>query len=358
MAAWIAMLQGSLSLPTAFDPLAWHAHELIFGYALAAIAGFLLTAIPNWTGRLPLSGLPLALLFAAWVLGRGAVATSALLGPGLAAVLDLSFSALLLTVVTREILAGRNWRNLPMPLALALLFSANLLTHLEAMGLTFSGAIGQRAGIAVILLLVSLIGGRILPSFTRNWMAKRAEAQLPVPFGRLDRVCLLITLLALVAWVAAPDGWPSGLALLTAGLAALARQLRWRSHRTGSEPLVWSLHIAYAWLTVGFILLGLGLLQPDWIAASAGLHALTVGAIGSMTLAVMTRATLGHTGRALKADRPTTAIYLLIGAAAATRIAAALAEEGYWVLLWSSSLAWIAAFALFTLHYGRMLLGR
>lgn len=356
VALWLAVFQGAVSLPSAFGPVAWHAHEMIFGFAGAVIAGFLLTAIPNWTGRMPLQGTPLILLFGAWLIGRLAVAVSALIGAGLAAVLDLSFFAMLLAVVLREILSGRNWRNLPMPLALSLLLAANLLTHLEAAGRASTGPMGQRLGIATMILLIGLVGGRIIPSFTRNWLAKRKESALPAGFGRFDRIALLVTAASLAAWVAWPDSQTTGAALLAAGLATLGRLARWRGHRTLAEPLVWSLHLGFAWVPVGLLLLGLGAFLPELISSTAGLHALTAGAIASMTIAVMTRASLGHSGRQLTADGWTTAIYALVAAAAALRVLAPIAADSYAPLLWGAGLLWCAAFGLYCLHYGRILL--
>ena len=356
LALWIAMVQGALSLPSAFGPVAWHAHEMIFGYTVAVIAGFLLTAIPNWTGRMPLQGAPLAGLFATWLLGRVATALSAPLGPGLAALLDLAFLALLIAVVLREIVSGRNWRNLPMPIALGVLLTANGLTHLEVLGQAQTAEIGQRLGIATAIMMISLIGGRIIPSFTRNWLAKQSATALPAPFGPLDRVCLLLTLAALATWVALPESLLSGALLVLAGLANILRLVRWRGQDTGSEALVWSLHLGFVWVPLGLLLLGFGVLRPDLLPPTAGLHALTTGAIGAMTLAVMSRAILGHSGRPLAADGLTTTIYVLIAAAAATRVAAPLLADLTSPLIWLSSLLWIAAFGLFTIRYGRIVL--
>ncbi|MEO3427398.1 NnrS family protein [Pelagibius sp. CAU 1746] len=354
VALWLFVFWGSVPLPTAFGYTAWHAHEMIFGYAGAVIAGFLLTAIPNWTGRPMLRGLPLALLFCAWIAGRLAVAGSALTGPLAAAAIDLAFLAGLLAVALREILAGRNWRNLPMPLALLLLFAANLLTHLQAAGLAETGPPGERMGIGVVVMLISLIGGRVIPGFTRNWLVARGAAALPAGFGRVDRFCLLITAAGLGLWILSPDLPLTGAALLAAGIMNLVRLARWRGQATLAEPLVWSLHLGFAWLPLGFGLLGLGVLLPGALPASAGVHALTAGAIGGMTVAVMTRATLGHSGRALTADRWTMTIYLGVAASAALRTAAPLADAAYVSLLWASGLVWIAAFVLFAFRYGRI----
>jgi uncharacterized protein involved in response to NO len=250
--------------------------------------------------------------------------------------------------------AGRNWRNLPLMLALLLLITANALMHLEAAGVAETAQTGERLGIAVLAMLIGLIGGRIIPSFTRNWLVKRGATALPAAFGLYDKLCLLASLVGLAAWVAAPDIVLTGAALLAAGALQLARLARWEGRQTLAEPLVWVLHLGFLWLPLGLILLGVAVLLPTLLPATAGLHALTAGAVGSMTLAVMTRATLGHTGRELRADAATTAIYLAVAAAAATRVAAAAVPEAYTALLWGSGLLWTLAFGLFVLRYGRL----
>ncbi|WP_193368795.1 NnrS family protein [Pelagibius marinus] len=354
VAIWLCVFQAAAALPTAFDYTAWHAHEMVFGYAAAVIAGFLLTAIPNWTGRPLLQGLPLALLFGAWIAGRAAAAGSAITGPLAAAAVDLAFLVLLFAVALREILAGRNWRNLPMPLALVLLIVANVLMHLQAAGLAETGGLGQRLGIGVVVLLINLIGGRVIPNFTRNWLARTNAAALPAGFGHFDRLSLLTTAAGLGLWVFLPEHPLTGGVLLAAGGLNLARLARWQGLRTLAEPLVWSLHLGFAWVPLGLALLGLGVLLPEVLAPTAGLHALTAGAIGGMTVAVMTRATLGHSGRPLTGDGWSAAIYLGVAASAALRAAAPLAGSAYVTLLWASGLLWVAAFGLFVLRYGRL----
>jgi uncharacterized protein involved in response to NO len=352
---WLALFSGEAVLPSALPPAVWHAHEMVFGYAAATVAGFLLTAIPNWTGRMPLQGAPLALLVLLWAVGRAGVLLSAEIGAAGAAVLDLAFPAVFLAVVAREILAGRNWRNLPMLAALSLLLLGNLLVHLEALGITATAALGNRLGIATVLMLISLVGGRIIPSFTRNWLAKELPAApAPAVFGRVDRAALAATALALAAWVIAPEARVTPWLALAAGLAQGFRLLRWRGANTLRAPLVWVLHLGYGWLALGFLLLALDQWAP-LLPQTAALHALTVGAIGTMTLAVMTRASLGHTGRPLVAGTGTTAIYILVTLAAVLRLAAPLGGAQYFLVLSLAGAAWSGAFGLFVLLYLRPL---
>ena len=352
---WFGIVVGHVTLPTAFDPLTWHAHEMIFGFAAAAVAGFMLTAIPNWTGRLPLQGGPLALLVLLWLGGRIAVATSAAIGAVPAAAIDLSFLLLLLLAVLREIVAGRNWRNLPMPAALGLLTTANLLVHLEAIGAARTATLGLRLALAMLLMLIALIGGRLIPSFTRNWLVKRDPGRVPTGFGAVDRFALIACAAGLAGWVAEIEATVTGVMLIVAGTLAALRLARWRGYLTAREPLLWILHLGHAWLAFGLMLLGLGQIWAA-VPATAGLHALTAGAIGTMVLAVATRATLGHTGRPLAAGHGTTAIYLLVTTAAALRVAAALTATLQLPLLAASAVAWIAAFLLFVALYATPLL--
>lgn len=182
------MLAGRLWLPSVMAPVEWHVHEMLYGFLVAAVAGFLLTAIPNWTGRMPLQGLPLLGLVLLWLAGRAACAVSEWTGGPAAAGVDLAFLAVFLAVVLREVTAGRNWRNLPMAAALVLLLAGNALMHAAALGWIADADVGWRLGLAVAVMLISLIGGRIVPSFTRNWLSKRESPVLPPPFGGIDRV--------------------------------------------------------------------------------------------------------------------------------------------------------------------------
>jgi len=269
--------------------------------------------------------------------------------------IDLSFLAALLAAVAREIVAGHNWRNLPMAAALALLLMANALVHAQAIGLAETAMGGMRLGLAVLLIMIALVGGRIIPSFTRNWLAKRRDARLPRTFGAMDRSALTATILGLAGWVAALPSMIVVPLLIVAGLAAAIRLARWRGALTFPEPLLFVLHIGHGWLAIGLVMLGASEIWHGVPPASA-LHALTVGAIGTMTLAVMKRATLSHTGRELTAGIGTIAIFLLINVAAVARIGAGLAGGGYQFLLALAGVAWIGAFVLFAFFYGPLLL--
>ena len=351
---WLMMFGGTREVATALPPMTWHVHEMVYGYGAATLAGFLLTAIPNWTGRLPLQGGPLIILVALWAAGR-----VGLLVPGIgaiaASIVDLAFPLVFLVVVAREIAAGRNWRNLPMVAALAALLAGNALVHAESLGLAASADLGNRLGIATLLMLISLVGGRIVPSFTRNWLVKALPGAIePAPFDRFDRAVLVLTALALILWVIVPDASVSAVAAFAAGLALAARLGRWRGGRTWREPLVLILHAGYGWLALGLVLLGLNAFVP-LLPPTTALHALTVGAIGTMTLAVMTRAALGHTGHALAAGRGTIAIYALVTLAAALRLLAPSAGSRYLLVLALAGAAWSGAFGLFALLYAPVL---
>lgn len=356
VALWLPLLTGHLEIPTAFTPVEWHVHELIFGYVPAVIAGFLLTAVPNWTGRLPVTGTPLLLLFLIWLSGRVAVLGSAVTGAALAAVFDLAFLAALGAVIAREIMAGKNTRNLKVLAVVGLLLAGNAAFHVEA-AYEIGDGHGMRIGIASTILLIMLIGGRVIPSFTRNWLVRENPGRLPTPFNRFDGAVILISGLALASWTIAPEARFTAWASMGAGLANLARLGRWASERTWPEPLVAVLHIAFAFVPVGFLLLALSIWRPDIVEPSGAPHAWTTGAIGLMTLAVMTRASLGHTGHALTATLPTTLIYIMAATAAIARLLAAfnLSTD---LMLHMSAGAWVLAFSGFVIVYAPLLLRR
>jgi uncharacterized protein involved in response to NO len=352
---WLPVFYGELTLTSAFAPRDWHVHEMLYGYLPAIITGFLFTAIPNWTGRLPLQGTPLATLVVVWIAGRLAVTCSAAAGWWVAMLIDASFLLLVAAAATREIAAGRNWKNLNVVALVILLLAGNVAFHLEA---HFRGSadFGIRIGIAVVVTLISLIGGRIIPSFTRNWLVRENPGRLPAPFGRFDMIVVALGALALVSWIVAPDTRVAGVALGLAGLMHLVRLSRWAGDRTLRERLLTILHVGYFFVPLGFLLnaaAAFGLVAP-----SAGVHAWMAGAAGIMTLAVMTRASLGHTGQALTASAGTQAIYAAIIVAAVARICAVIHTAQSDVLLHIAAFAWVIAFLGFALAYGPLLVRR
>ena len=353
---WIASFTLGDGMVGALDGRAWHIHEMLFGYLGGVIAGFLLTAVPNWTGRLPVTGTGLAGLFALWLAGRVAgFAPASLAAP--AAVVEATFLVVFAGVVWREVLAARNRRNLPVCLMVSVLALANIAFHLRG-AYPDIGPGAERAAVAAIIGLVALIGGRVTPSFTQNWTLARGLAARPAPFGAFDKGALALTAVALASWVVAPDAGSSGLLMLLAGGANAIRLARWRGWLARREALVWILHAGYAWVAIGLTLLGLAALVPAAVPFTAGIHALTAGAMGVMTLAMMTRATRGHTGRPRVADAATTAIYAAALLAAVVRVCAPFHPEWGPALLGVSAALWALAFLGFALVYGPMLLRR
>lgn len=351
VALWLPVLSGDIALDTTFGPRDWHVHEMLYGYLPAAATGFLLTAIPNWTGRLPLQGWPLLGLVAVWIAGRLAVVFSAKIGWLAAGAIDTAFLTLVALAALREIMAGRNWRNLKIVALVSILLAGNIAFHLEA-HLRGAADISIRVGIAGIVLLIAVIGGRIIPSFTRNWLARQAPGRLPAPMDRFDITVIGTSVPALAFWVAMPSGPTTASALATVGILHLIRLGRWAGERTTGEPLLLVLHVAYGFVPLGFLLMA----AADALGPSAGIHAWMVGAAGTMTLAVMSRATLGHTNGMLTASWAMQAIYAAIIIAAVARIGAALDPAATEPLLWLAAWTWSLAFFGFAAAFGPRLL--
>ncbi len=351
---WLYLFTHGGDLAGGMDPLRWHIHEMLFGYLAAVITGFLLTAIPNWTGRLPISGMPLLMLALAWLLGR--VVMLAPVMPVTAATVDSVFLLAVAGLVSREVIAGKNWRNAPVCLIVSLLAASNIAFHIETLGV-FSGDYAVRAALALIVMLNALIGGRIVPSFTTNWLIKSGRGERPVPFNQFDKVLLVATAAGLGIWVVVPQSQEAGAILLLVAFGHLVRLVRWKGWATASSAIVLVLHVAYLWIPIGFALLGLQTLVPDLgVAPSAGIHALTAGLMGLMPLAVMSRATLGHTGRDLAAGSFGAGMYLAVFLAAVFRVFAPLVPGAYDILLSVAGLLWIIGFLMFFSRYGKMLI--
>lgn len=350
---WIGSLMGEISIPSALDSLAWHRHEMLFGFVGAVIGGFLLTAVPNWTGRLPIAGWPLAGLFSLWAAARLAVLFSGTLSLWLAGFLDVGFFLVLGLLAAREVLQANN-RNVPVVGMILLFGVADAIDYLGNSGAIPWPDLGWQLAISLVVLLISLIGGRIIPSFTRNWMVKRGmKSGLPTQPGRFDLVVIGATAIALLSWLIGPSETPIGIVLIAAGALQLIRWARWSGWRTFADPLVLVLHLGYLWIPIGLTLLGLSLAGA--VARSAAIHSLTAGAMATMILAVMTRASLGHTARELKASPLTVVVYGLVTAGALLRVAASLRLIDYNTGIEVAGAAWGGAFLLFLIAYAPVL---
>jgi len=356
IAIWPPFFTGALEIPTAFSPVDWHIHEMIYGYGSAVVAGFLLTAIPNWTGRLPVAGWPLVLLATLWAAGRAAVFFSAKMGWMPAALLDAAFLLTFAAVAAREVIAGKNRRNIKVVVLILMLAAANAGFHIEA-AMTGAASISARAGLAVIVFLILLIGGRVVPSFTHNWLARKEFVARPMPLGRLDGGVMALSALALLLWIANPEWNLTGTLLLAAGAANFWRLSRWQGWKTRSDRLVLVLHAGFFLAALGFLFASVHAFAPSLVSSATAAHIWAIGAIGAMTLAMMTRATLGHTGRALAASKATQFIYLSVIAAMLARLAMEFFPVATMPLMYGAAIAWVAAFAGFVIVYGRMLAG-
>ncbi len=354
--AWVALFAGRVSADFLYAPREWHVHEMLFGYLPALIAGFLLTAMPNWTDRMPLRGAPLLLLFLLWLGGRLLMAFP-WAGAATAAVVDGAFLVLLATYIWREIVIAGSWDRTPIGILVGLYACANMFFHEAAL----RGAptdFPERFALSVMTLMLTIIGGRLTPTFTREFLADRNIAKLPAVFSPVDGVAIVSVLVGVIAWVLQPESAWAGVMLMVAGMASVARLVRWGGWRTWREPLVLVLHVGYLWVGLYLLALGASILGFGFTTANA-VHVLTTGAMGTMTLAVMTRASLGHTGRPRHAGRLTVAMYVLINVGALLRILApnpdvptALTHA----MLGLSALGWGGAYLLFALHYGRYLI--
>ena len=364
LAAWLAWIgihaagAAPAFMSIAEPPYLWHAHEMIFGFGAAAAGGFLLTAIPNWTGAPHSRGAPLVLMFTLWLAGRLAMWFTAHLPTGMPLLLDLSFLPVLGFAAARQLAVKPSTRNAVFLTLVALFASANLLFHLGRLGLADTGMlVGVRLGLATLVLMMTVIGGRVIPGFTTNALRRKGEFdRLPRSLAPLNMASIASGALALACLVfEAPNAVTGPLALLAA-LANGFRLALWRGWAMWSEPIVWVLHLGYGWIVIGYAFLAAAALTGIG-SAYAAQHALGTGAAGTMILAIMTRAALGHTGRPLIAPGPVVAAYLLVTLAASLRCLGPLLAPGlYNEVMLTAGLAWIVAFVLFTVVYTPILL--
>jgi uncharacterized protein involved in response to NO len=358
VAFWVPAFLGWIAPPLAVSPSLLHAHEMIFGFAGAALAGFFLTAVPNWTSAPALQGAPLAGLASVWLAGRVAMAAVGPIPPPFAAIVDLAFLPLLALAVIGPLLAAGKPRNLVLLVPLALFWSADAAMQAQFAGWTaHTAAGGARVGIDILVLFITVIGGRIVPSFTANALRAGGETALPRSLSALDRAAIGAMALLVLAEAA------TGMSVMTGAVAALAcilnvvRLALWHGNRTLKAPILWVLHLGYLWLVVGLGLKAAAAFA-NAVPESVALHALALGAVGTMIFAVMSRAALGHTGRALKAPKAVVLAYLLVSLAAGSRIAASFATDSFISLLGLSGLAWVAAALLFLAVYTPILMLR
>ena len=344
-------------LPVTGSPVAWHGHEMVFGFAAAAVAGFLLTAVPNWTGALPLSGTPLVLLFAVWLSGRIVMGVSGTLPDAIVAAVDLAFLPVLGASAGRQLFEKPALRNFVFLFIVAALTLCNVVFHLTTFGfLAIDPLAANRIGVLLVVIMIAIIGGRIIPAFTHNWLhLNGASGPMPRRLAWLDAASIIaIVIFVLLEALDAPDVLTGATALMAAAFNG-ARLMFWRGFAARKEPIVWVLHLAYAWIVVGLALSAAASFTGHVSAAIAS-HAFGTGAIGTMVMAVMSRASLGHTGRPLVAPRAIVAAYVLVTIAAAVRVAGPLlAPQHYGAILGAAGLAWVAAFTLFAIVYAPIL---
>ncbi len=351
--AWIVMLAGVGGVTAHYTPRVWHVHEMVFGFLPAVIMGFMLTAIPNWTDRPAIRGYELAGLWFLWLAGRVAIVVP-WGGPVFSAIVDGTFLVAAAGLIWREIAAVQSWRHAPMGVLVSLYALANILFHLLMLG-EQSADVPPRMALGVVLVLLTVIGGRIIPNFTEEFFEVRGRPERPAAFSRYDKVSILLVVFTAITWIAQPWGMVTGWMFVLAGVVNVGRLARWRGWLTWSEPLVLVLHVGYGWvvaalLLLGGSLLGVGLAPPD------ALHALTTGAIGVMTLGVMTRASLGHTGRERHAGPLTVTIYLLAFLGALVRVFGPATGLTSHLVMGLAAVSWSGAYILFALSYGPILL--
>jgi uncharacterized protein involved in response to NO len=346
---WVAWLLGAVSLPLTVAPVLWHAHEMLFGFAVAVIVGFLLTAGKAWTGLGTPRGAPLAALALLWLAAR----LAAVLAPyTVYAVLDLLLLPLVAAILVELLLRARSRRNLPLGLILVLLAQAKLAFHGAVLGvLDIPPVRALHAGLALVVMIECVIAGRVIPAFT---MSALPGLKLQVP-RRLEAATLASTAVALALWVLAPSGPVTAVAFTAAAALHGLRLWSWRPLRSRVRPILWVLHLAYAWLPIGFVLLALA--QVGALGVSAGVHALAVGATGGLIIGMITRTARGHTGRPLRASRLEVAAYGLVTGAAVLRVAIPLLLPQQQMLWWVvAAMAWSAAFCLYLIVFTLWLL--
>ncbi|MDP2903937.1 MAG: NnrS family protein [Methylovulum sp.] len=344
---WNAIVKGELSTANYFANTYWHAHEMLLGYSSAVIAGFLLTAVKNWTGKPTLNGDPLAGLCLLWLYGRIMPFYSGLLPDALIALVDFAFLPLLAYQTSKPILLAKNYNNLVFVAILLLLALGNGFIHAEILGLVKNSAgFGFQLVIATIILLILVIAGRVFPFFTERGISGTLIIRKPL----LDNFSIATAVLVFALQLNGVSGGVLALAAMIAALVNSARVLGWYVPRIWYVPLLWVLYVGYGWIIAGFVLTALAAYSV--VLPSLALHAFTIGGIGVLTLGMMARVSLGHTGRALRASNAIAVAFVLINLTAVSRALLPIAlPDWYNALVYGSTLCWLAAFALFVFVY-------
>lgn len=348
---WLAVYAGLVDLRLPFATPIWHAHEMVFGFAGAAIGGFLLTAVPNWTNTRPLRGGLLCLLFVCWLLGRVAFTLAGWLPPWVVAVIDASYLPLLAVLLSRPLIAAGKGRNMMFLPLLGLLAVANALVLAGALWRQGDASLGIRLALAVVLTMVVMVGGRIIPSFTQNWLRLQGKPGTTNTIAWIEKGgaagSVLIAMLA-AAW--SPESPVTGAALLGTALVHLVRLNGWQGRLVLAAPILWVLHLGYLWLVLGLAIWGLSVFFPV-VPTAVALHGLTAGCIGTMVMAVMSRASLGHTGRPLSVGWPVVVAYGLLSLGALLRLIAPLVPSIQMEVTQAGGGMWALAWGLFLIVY-------
>ncbi|MFD2204638.1 NnrS family protein [Kiloniella antarctica] len=351
---WILSLTGYLEYETYVAPPLIHGHEMLYGFGVAAIAGFILTAMPNWTNTPPLSGLPLAGLYAFWIAGRLSLWAGTSIPFVVLATVDMLFLPTLAIMTARTLYKAGNKKNLMLPGIFLLLGTFNLLFYLSEMSvIELSSRTILEAAISVLILLITIIGGRIVPAFTRNALHQQGiTIEISAP-TKLSIACIIGTFVMVLGDVFISPDYPNSFAVfcLLLAMAHFIRLIFWKGWLTLNDPLLWSMHLGYLWIPIGLLLKSYGLYEYGYFWEGA-LHALTTGAIATMVLVVMIRAGLGHSGSPLKSSFLLTCSLIAITLAALSRVVQSALEGPLSVpVLHSSGLLWTLAFGLYIIHF-------
>lgn len=352
IAAWLAILLGSLTLPLAWAPLYWHSHEMMFGVVTAAICGFLLTAMCNWTGAQPLKGTGLFGLVSLWLAGRLVMWLGNKLPLELVIVVDAIFLPVVTVYVAYILLRHGNKRNLILAAILTLLSLCNISMHAGIYTQNFYWVwAGETSALGLITLIMVIIAGRIIPMFTINGLrGKGYDVETIKNSSLLSTLAIASTALLIPLSFLTQLPRVVGIAALMAAIINALRLAQWASLATKREPLLWILHIGYAWIVVSLLLKGLAALGLS-VSPSVWQHALGLGAMSSLILGMMTRVSLGHTGRALSLPRFGVFIYIAITIAAITRLLVALNWIDFQIGLILATTGWVIAFGVFIALY-------